>query len=242
MGSIVSTRVLTRNRRRPHDGNATVPPARIAGRITRQRTVRWWIPKAALPLLAPVHVLVLGVIVIPALYVVWLSLTSPPSARRRPSSGSPTMRMRCPIPTSGARCSTRSSSSSSSFMWNWCSAWHGAALRERAPGAALAARGGARALCGQRGLGRGDVAFPVRCRCRARDGRAARARPADARMVGRPGARAAHHRLLSIWLHLPFTFIILYAARLAIPTQLYEAARVDAVARCRPFATSRCRC
>jgi multiple sugar transport system permease protein len=33
--------------------------------------------------------------------------------------------------------------------------------------------------------------------------------------------------LLSIWLHLPFTFIILYAARLAIPGELYEAARVD---------------
>lgn len=33
--------------------------------------------------------------------------------------------------------------------------------------------------------------------------------------------------LLSIWLHLPFTFVILYAARLAIPTDLYEAAGVD---------------
>jgi ABC-type sugar transport system permease subunit len=33
--------------------------------------------------------------------------------------------------------------------------------------------------------------------------------------------------LLTIWLHLPFTFIILYAARLGIPGTLYEAARVD---------------
>lgn len=33
--------------------------------------------------------------------------------------------------------------------------------------------------------------------------------------------------LLSIWLHLPFTFVILYAARLAIPADLYEAAGVD---------------
>ncbi|EKF18292.1 binding-protein-dependent transporters inner membrane component [Nitratireductor pacificus pht-3B] len=33
--------------------------------------------------------------------------------------------------------------------------------------------------------------------------------------------------LLSIWLHLPFTFVILYAARLAIPKDLYEAAGVD---------------
>ncbi|MCL4187593.1 MAG: sugar ABC transporter permease [Rhodobacteraceae bacterium] len=33
--------------------------------------------------------------------------------------------------------------------------------------------------------------------------------------------------LLTIWLHLPFTFIILYAARLSIPVDLYEAARID---------------
>jgi multiple sugar transport system permease protein len=33
--------------------------------------------------------------------------------------------------------------------------------------------------------------------------------------------------LISIWLHLPFTFIILYAARLAIPAELYEAASLD---------------
>ncbi|CAH1673750.1 MULTISPECIES: sugar ABC transporter permease [unclassified Chelatococcus] len=33
--------------------------------------------------------------------------------------------------------------------------------------------------------------------------------------------------LLSIWLHLPFTFVILYAARLAIPGELYEAAQMD---------------
>jgi len=33
--------------------------------------------------------------------------------------------------------------------------------------------------------------------------------------------------LLSVWLNLPFTFLILYAARLAIPGDLYEAALVD---------------
>ena len=33
--------------------------------------------------------------------------------------------------------------------------------------------------------------------------------------------------LLSVWLHLPFTFLILYAARLAIPAELYESAHVD---------------
>jgi len=33
--------------------------------------------------------------------------------------------------------------------------------------------------------------------------------------------------LLSIWLHLPFTVIIIYAARLGIPKDIYEAARID---------------
>jgi multiple sugar transport system permease protein len=33
--------------------------------------------------------------------------------------------------------------------------------------------------------------------------------------------------LLTIWLHLPFTFVILYAARLAIPKDLYDAGRAD---------------
>lgn len=33
--------------------------------------------------------------------------------------------------------------------------------------------------------------------------------------------------LLSVWLHLPFTFMILYAARLALPSDVYEAARID---------------
>jgi multiple sugar transport system permease protein len=33
--------------------------------------------------------------------------------------------------------------------------------------------------------------------------------------------------MLAVWLNLPFTFLILYAARLSIPTELYEAARVD---------------
>jgi multiple sugar transport system permease protein len=33
--------------------------------------------------------------------------------------------------------------------------------------------------------------------------------------------------IMSVWLHLPFTFIILYAARLGIPKDLYEAAIID---------------
>lgn len=33
--------------------------------------------------------------------------------------------------------------------------------------------------------------------------------------------------VLTIWMHLPFTFVILYAARLALPSDLYEAAKID---------------
>lgn len=33
--------------------------------------------------------------------------------------------------------------------------------------------------------------------------------------------------LLSVWMNLPFTFIILYAARLSVPAELYEAAAID---------------
>ncbi len=42
-----------------------------------------------------------------------------------------------------------------------------------------------------------------------------------------PRAGLALVCLLSVWLHLPFTFMILYAARLALPGELYEAARID---------------
>src|SRR5262249_12318285 len=42
-----------------------------------------------------------------------------------------------------------------------------------------------------------------------------------------PSAGLTMISLLSIWLHLPFTFIILYAARLAVPGDLYEAGRID---------------
>ncbi|MBN9498093.1 MAG: sugar ABC transporter permease [Alphaproteobacteria bacterium] len=40
---------------------------------------------------------------------------------------------------------------------------------------------------------------------------------------------------LSVWLHLPFTFLILYAARLAIPADLYEAARIDGASPWKQF-------
>ena len=49
--------------------------------------------------------------------------------------------------------------------------------------------------------------------------------------------------LLSIWLHLPFTFVILYAARLAIPARpLRGGEGRRRHARCRRSGTSRCRC
>ena len=38
--------------------------------------------------------------------------------------------------------------------------------------------------------------------------------------------------VLSIWLHVPFTFLILYTSIMAIPGELYEAARIDGA---RPF-------
>jgi multiple sugar transport system permease protein len=41
--------------------------------------------------------------------------------------------------------------------------------------------------------------------------------------------------LLTIWLHLPFTFVILYAARLAISKDLYEAAWTDGSSRWQLF-------
>jgi multiple sugar transport system permease protein len=41
--------------------------------------------------------------------------------------------------------------------------------------------------------------------------------------------------LLSVWLNLPFTFVILYAARLALPAHLYEAARVDGTTALQSF-------
>lgn len=41
--------------------------------------------------------------------------------------------------------------------------------------------------------------------------------------------------LLTIWLHLPFTFVIIYAARLAIPAELYEASRIDGATKLQAF-------
>jgi ABC-type sugar transport system permease subunit len=50
-----------------------------------------------------------------------------------------------------------------------------------------------------------------------------------------PDAGLAIVAMLSIWLNLPFTFVILYAARLSVPGELYEAARVDGTTRLQSF-------
>ncbi len=41
--------------------------------------------------------------------------------------------------------------------------------------------------------------------------------------------------VISIWSHLPFTFLLLYAGLLAIPASLYEAARIDGASRWQMF-------
>lgn len=41
--------------------------------------------------------------------------------------------------------------------------------------------------------------------------------------------------IISVWLTLPFTFVLLYAARLALPPEVYEAARVDGASAWQQF-------
>ncbi len=41
--------------------------------------------------------------------------------------------------------------------------------------------------------------------------------------------------IISVWLTLPFTFVLLYAARLALPAEVYEAARVDGASAWQQF-------
>lgn len=50
-----------------------------------------------------------------------------------------------------------------------------------------------------------------------------------------PAAGLVLVSLLSVWLHLPFTFTILYAARLALPGEVYEAARIDGASAWQSF-------
>ena len=41
--------------------------------------------------------------------------------------------------------------------------------------------------------------------------------------------------LINIWMHLPFTFVLLYTALLGIPAELYEAARIDGAGAWKEF-------
>ena len=47
--------------------------------------------------------------------------------------------------------------------------------------------------------------------------------------------------MISIWHNLPFTFLLLYAGMLAIPTTVYEAAKIDGATACRHSGGSHCR-
>ena len=42
-----------------------------------------------------------------------------------------------------------------------------------------------------------------------------------------PAAALTLVGLINIWMHLPFTFVLLYTALLAVPSELFEAARID---------------
>ena len=203
---------------------------------TAQRTGRWWIPTAALPFLAPVHLLVLGVIVIPALYVVWLSLTTSTFGKAPTFVGFANYAHALGDP----------------YFWR--------ALRNTIVvvlivvhvelvvglGMALLFASGlpARrwllaAVLAPYAVSEVSAAVIWRFLFDADVGPVTVALQALGLPTLEWSVMPAHGlliiALLSIWLHLPFTFIILYAARLAIPTQLYEAARVDAVSALQTF-------
>ena len=64
--------------------------------------------------------------------------------------------------------------------------------------------------------------------------RAARARPSST------GARSRSQTLflasvIAVWHHLPFTFLILYAALTTVPKEVLEAARIDGATAWQPF-------
>ena len=211
---------------------STRPLHQPAAKATQQRSGirRFPIPAKALALLAPVHVLVMGVIVIPALYVIWLSLTTSTFGKAPSFVG----------------LANYAHALSDPYFWR--------ALRNTIVvvlivvhvelvigfGMALLFASGLpwrrwllAAVLAPYAVSEVSAAVIWRFLFDADVG------PVTVALntLGLPTLEwsvvPAHGliivALLSIWLHLPFTFIILYAARLAIPTQLYEAARVDAV-------------
>ena len=203
-------------------------PASQAAASPGQRTSRWWIPTTALPFLAPVHLLVLGVIVVPAFYVIWLSVTSSTFGKAPTFVG----------------LANYAHALSDPYFWR--------ALRNTIVVVLIVVHvelvvGLGMALLFASGLpARRWLLAAVLAPYAVSEVSAAviwrflfdpDVGPVTNALVGLGLPRlewavdAAHGLtiigLLSIWLHLPFTFLILSAARRAIPGDVYEAARVD---------------
>jgi len=190
---------------------------------------RPWLPTAALPFLTPAHALVLGVIALPALYVIWLSLSSSTFGKAPTFVGTANYAHALTDP----------------YFWR--------ALGNTIVIVLIVVHvelllGLAMALLFASGLPARRVLLAAVLMPYAVSEVSAAVifrflfdldvGPVNVALnaVGLPmlewSVVPAHGlviiALLSIWLHLPFTFIILYAARLSIPAQLYEAARMDA--------------
>lgn len=215
------------------------PAGRHVAAASRLATARRYARQLAagpLPLLAPVHLLIFGVIVIPACYVVWLGFTSSTYGRAPSFVGLANYATVLADP------------------YFWQSLWHTLIITVVVVHVELIA-----------GLGMA-LLFASGLPCRRLLLAAALAPYAVSEVTAvviwrflfdpdigpitlvlhhlglpsldwsiSPGAGLAIVALLSIWLNLPFTFIILYAARLAVPEQLYEAAKVDGTTRLQRF-------
>jgi len=195
-----------------------------------------WLPASALPFLAPAHGLVLGVIALPALYVIWLSVTSSTFGKAPTFVGLANYIHALTDP----------------YFWRALANTivvvlvvvhvelvlglgmallfaSGLPARPLLLAAVLMPYAVSEVYAAVifRFLFDADVG-PVNVALQALG-----LPPLEWSVV--PAHGLAIVALLSIWLHLPFTFIILYAARLAVPAQLYEAARIDGVSALQAF-------
>ncbi len=161
-----------------------------------------------MPLLAPVHILILSVVVIPSLYVIWLSFSQSSFGQAPEFVGLRNYlvtsdRSRLPRAPCGTPWSWWSSRCISSCCWVWGMALLFAAglpLRRFLLVAVLAPYAVSEVVGG------GDVALPVRPGCRAGHHGAEIAGPADPRLVVRAEPRddpdRAAHDLAASALHL----------------------------------------
>jgi multiple sugar transport system permease protein len=177
-----------------------------------------------LPLLAPVHLLILSVIVLPSLYVVWLSLNTSSFGQAPSFVG---LQNYWRVLTDPAF---------HSALWNTVVLVVVAVHLELAVGLGMALlfAGGLPfrrfllvAVLMWRFLFDPD-AGPITLALRA-------LHLPTLDWSFEPSHAMILIGLLTIWLHLPFTFVIVYAARLAIPAELYEAARIDGATRWQAF-------